>query len=117
MKVFVMFFAVIFFSTKASCQICNLDSIFNSRSEIEIRGKLIDFGKSVESQIKRVKNVVFSNTSNLIAFDDCEFYLPVVEQFNHSKFVVGAEFIFVISYVFIERDKRYYYIKELKFIE
>lgn len=117
MRFIIIFFVISIYSTNAFCQKCNLDSIFGFRSEIEFKGKKIEIGKSVESKIKKVEDVVFSGTSYLISLNECQFYLPVAQNYNDSKFVIGGEFVFVISYVFIGENKKYHYIKEVKLVE
>lgn len=117
MKQLALIITLIVLSKISFSQNCDLGLFFDSEVEIEINSKLLDFGKSADHQIKKVDDIIFSGTSYRVLFNGCEFYLPVVENFNDSKFTVGQEFIFVISYVYSESNKRYFYIKEVKFIE
>jgi hypothetical protein len=108
---------LIFLSKISLSQNCDLGLFFESKEKIEINSKLFDFGKSTDHQIKKIDDIVFSGTSYEIMFNGCRFYLPVVERFNDSKFTVGQEFVFTIAYVYVGGNKKYYYIKEVRFIE
>jgi hypothetical protein len=117
MKHLGLIFILVFLSIKSLSQNCDLGLLFESKEKIEIISKLFNFGKSTDHQIKKIDDIVFSGTSYEIIFDGCRFYLPVVESFNDSKFTVGQEFIFTIAYVYVGRNKKYYYINEVRFIE
>lgn len=117
MKYFGLILALVFLSKISLGQNCDLGIFFESNEKIEIYSKLLDFGKSTDHQIKQIDDVVFSGTSYEIMFNGCRFYLPVVESFNDSKFTVGQEFVFTIAFVYFRDSKRYYYIKEVKYIK
>jgi len=114
MKYNVVFLIFFFYSNTIIGQTCDLTSLFGQNAEIEIIGKKIEIGKSVDSHIKKVGKLTLSGTSYLISFDSCKYYLPVVEGFNDKRFELGGEYSFVISFVYLENGVRYYFIKEIK---
>jgi hypothetical protein len=98
-------------------QQCALEILFDDKTEIEVLAIILDFGKAVEYELKEANGAQMSGTAYSILIDTCEWYLPVVAQYNNSKYQAGELLKFVLSHVTYKNGSKIYYIKEIHFLD